>query len=361
VTLAFSGVSQNEFAFDMYGTMDKEKNILFSPTCIKAAFAMAFEGANTKTQSEFEKVFDFKEDNSKFLAEIEYLKSVTEISNSVWILENYEILDSYIDNMKSNFNLEPYSAKFASDPKGSADRINAWIEKSTKGMIKKMLNPADVADFKMALVNAIYFKQSWKKTFDEKLTKKSEFKNFDRTTAEVDMMHSLHYYRAHEGQKEKVIELPYADNKTSMVIVLPKKMKGYEMTNEIYTGLNAQLIRQKVNLDLVKFTFETPTFELKGFLAQLGLIAAFEDYADFSGMRKEKDLKIGTALHKAKIIVNEEGTEAAAVTVIGVIATSSISQPPPPILKITVDKPFYYFIKDNKTGTVLFMGRMNSM
>jgi len=262
--------------------------------------------------------------------------------------------------MKASFDLKPLYTDFKNDPEGSADRINKWIEKSTNGMIKKMLSPSAVADFKMALVNAIYFKQGWKTPFDKKLTKEDEFTNFDSTKAEIDMMRSVSYYRAYEGAKEKIIELPYEDDLTSMVIVLPNKMKNYELTNDSYSALMARLSQQRVILDLPKFTFETPSFELKTILNKLGMISAFEDYADFSGMREEKDLKIGTALHKAKIIVNEEGTEAAAVTVIGMVQTTSVSRPTS-IMKFTVDKPFYYFIKDNKTGTILFMGRMNEM
>ena len=364
ITLAcsFTSISQNQFTFDFYSNLDQEKNILFSPTSIKTAFAMAYEGANTQTQKEFEAVFDFEEDNSKFLAEVEHLKDVTEISNSVWILTNYSILKSYTDKMKSSFDSKPYFTNFYGDPQGSADKINDWIEESTNGMIKKMLTPDAVQNFKMALVNAIYFKQDWKKTFDKELTKKMDFKNFDGAKNEVDMMHAQSYYRAYAGQKEQVIELPYDDDKTSMVIILPNKMKNYQLDNEVYTELNSNLRNQQVNLDLPKFTFETPTFELAPFLKEMGLISAFGDGADFSGMREERDLKIGTALHKAKIIVNEEGTEAAAVTVIGMVQTTSAQYtPPPPILKITVDKPFYYFIKDNKTGTILFMGKMNEM
>ncbi len=344
----------------MYSELGKESNILFSPTCIKSAFALAYEGANSETQIEFEKVFGFEEDNSKFIAEIEHLKNVSEISNSIWIMENFEILKSYTDKMKSSFNIEPEFTDFKDDSEGSAKRINNWIEKSTKGMIKDMLKPSEVKGFKMALVNAIYFKQGWKNTFDKKLTKKDKFTNYNGTLAEIDMMHSKRYYRAFASKKEKVIELPYEDDKTSMVVILPNKMKGYEMTNENYDALISQLSKQEVNLKLPKFTFETSTFELKTFLKPLGLDSAFENFANFSGMREENDLKIGTALHKAKIIVNEKGTEAAAATVIGMIKTTSISTPSP-VMQLTVDTPFYYFIKDNKTGTILFMGRMNAM
>lgn len=321
---------------------------------------MAYEGANNTTQAEFEKVFGFKEDNSKFIEEIEQLKKVAEISNSVWILKDYKILKSYTDKMKSSFDAEPYFTDFKKDPDGSAEKINAWIEESTNGMIKKMLDGAAVVKFKMALVNAIYFKQGWKSPFNKKATKKDKFTNLDGDIVRVDMMRAQSYYKAYNGANEKVIELPYEDDKTSMVVVLPNNMEGYEMTNANYIGINAGLYTQEVNLSLVKFTFETPTFELKSLLQELGLVSAFENGADFSGMRKEKDLKIGTALHKAKIIVNEEGTEAAAATVVGMIQTTSVHIKPP-VMQFVVDKPFYYFIKDIKTGAILFMGRMNEM
>jgi serine protease inhibitor len=359
--LSFTARSQNEFAFDLYSKMDVKTNLFYSPTSIKTAFAMAYEGANSSTQVEFEKIFGFEENNEKFFAQTEYLKGAAEIVNSTWILEKYQILPSYISKMESSFDAKPYYTDFKNDPEGSAKKINEWIEKSTKGMIKKMLKPTDVESFKMALVNAIYFKQDWKFPFEKEQTVAAKFTNLNGTKPEIDMMHAERSYKAYEGNLEQVIELPYGDDKTSMVVILPKDMKTYQLTNASYTALLSKLGNQLVNLDFPKFTFETPTFELKPYLQQLGMVSAFEDYADFSGMRKEKDLKIGTALHKAKIIVNEEGTEAAAVTVIGMVETTSAHHTPPLVMKITVDKPFYYFIKDNETGTILFMGRMNEM
>jgi serine protease inhibitor len=359
--ISFTSNAQNNFAYDMYTAMEKYDNILFSPTCIKTAFALAYEGANSETQGAFEKVFGFEEDNAKFIAEIEHLKNVAEISNSIWILDNYEILESYIATMKSNFNLAPNYTDFENDPKGSADRINAWIEESTNGMIKKMLEPSDVGAFKMALVNAIYFKQDWKYPFDKDLTKEDEFTNSDGTAADIDMMHSLRYCAAYTGLDEKVIELPYEDDKSSMIVILPNEMKNYELNDSVYKALTIRLQYQKVNLELPKFTFETPTFKLKPLLSVLGLGGAFGNNADFSGMRKDKNLKIGTALHKAKIIVDEEGTEAAAVTVIGMVQTTSAPPRRQVIMQMFVDKPFYYFIRDNATNTILFMGRMNEL
>ncbi|MFT4602284.1 MAG: serpin B [Arenicella sp.] len=353
-------LSQNKFTFDFYNTLNKEKNVLFSPTSIKTAFAMAYEGANGATQAEFEKVFGFKEKNSAFLKEIESLMENADINNSIWILEKFGILKSYTDKIKGSFNADLYYTEFFKDPEGSAEKMNAWIFASTNGMITEMVSAPDVKKFKMAIVNAIYFKKNWKNTFDKKLTQKDDFKNLDGGKTEVDMMHSLSYYRAAQGQNEKIIELEYEGDKTSMIVILPNKMEGYELTNEVYENLNSTLYQQKVNFDFPRFTYETPTFELAPNLLKLGLQLAFLDVADFSGMRTERDLKIGTALHKAKIIVNEEGTEAAAATIIGMVKTTSVGSPPP-ILQFKVNKPFFYFIKDKKTNAILFMGQMNEM
>ncbi len=360
-TTSLSSLSQNNFAFDLFANMPQENNILFSPSSIKTAFAMAYEGANEKTQEELEKVFGFDAENTAFLAELAHLKNVTNISNSIWILNNYEVLKSYTDTIESRFDAAPNYTNFNSDPSGSAKKINTWIEESTNGMIKDMLKPSDVSSLKLALVNAIYFKQDWKYTFDKEKTTKETFTNHDGTTSEIDMMRALRSYRAFTGTNAKIIELPYDDDKTSMVIILPNDIKKYALTNMTYNGLMQQLQQQKVDLQLPKFTFETPTTNLIPFLTKLGINSAFSNAADFSGIRTQKDLKIGTVLHKAKIIVNEEGTEAAAVTVIGMVTTTSVGPPPAPIMKIHVDKPFYYFIKDNETGTILFMGKMNKM
>lgn len=361
LSVSLIGNSQNQFAFDLYKTMGQDKNLLFSPTSIKSAFAMAFEGANGNTQKEFESVLGFREDNSAFYEEMKQLKNSAEICNSVWILDDFKVKPSYISTMKSSFDAVPQFTDFENDPTGSADKINKWIEESTEGMIQKMLTAEAVQKFKMALVNAIYFKQDWANPFNKERTKDDKFTNANGDKVDIRMMCSLEYFRALETGDEKLVELKYADEKTSMVIILPNKMKGYQLDHARYKDLTAKMYSQQVNLELPKFTFETPTFELKEFLQQMGLKSAFEDYADFSGMRDEKDLKIGTALHKAKIIVNEEGTEAAAATVIGMVATCSSVSQEPRILDIRVDKPFFYFIKDNATGSILFMGKMNEL
>lgn len=361
ITVSTSLLAQNSFAFHLMNTMERDKNLFFSPTSIKAAFAMAYEGTNGQTQKEFESVFEFEEDNAAFIKELNQLKSSAQISNALWILDDYSIRPTYTRLMQDLFDAPPQFTDFKNEPTKSAQKINDWISKSTQGMIKNMVTSDAVVDFKMALVNAIYFKQNWKKPFVQEYTMKYDFNNSDGTTIQVDMMRATDGYRAFDGRQEKVIELPYEDDKTSMIIVLPREMNRYSLDAEKYQALCNQLNWQKVHLKLPKFTFETPTFELKGMLIQLGLKQAFRNDADFSGMREEKDLKIGTALHKAKIVVNEKGTKAAAATVIGMVQTTSAAPRPDPIMEFTADKPFFYLIKDNTTGAILFMGRMNAM
>ena len=155
-------------------------------------------------------------------------------------------------------------------------------------MIINMANTNDVLDFKLAIVNAIYFKQNWKKSFDKEKTKKDKFNNADGSLSEVDMMHSLDRYKSFQGVNEKVIKLPYNDDNTSMLVILPNKMKNYEISNEVYDKFTSKMIYQKVNFDLPKFTYETPTFELKPYLEKMVLKLAFSDGANFSKIRKEK-------------------------------------------------------------------------
>ncbi|MCG8577974.1 MAG: serpin family protein [Flavobacteriales bacterium] len=360
--VSFGAFSQNnKFAFDFYNQIKDGDNILFSPVSIKAAFAMAYEGANSETQKEFETVFDFKENNEHYFNELEQLKDLMLISNSVWIQKGFKVLESYKDKLKKHFKTDAYTTDFAGDSEESAKKMNDWIADKTNKMIQKMVSASQVTDFKLALINAVYFKQDWSKKFDKELTKKEKFYNADKSTVKVDMMYAREHYRAYEGNAEKVVEIPYKDDRTSLLIILPNKMSSYKLKEEGYMSFLRSMYRREVILHLPKFTFETPTFELKPDLEKMGLNLAFSNGADFSGMREERDLKIGTALHKAKIIVNEEGTEAAAATVIGIKTTSAISITPPEPLEVRVDKPFFYFIKDNLTNNILFMGRMNKM
>ena len=291
--MSFGTFSQNKFTFDFYNQLDGEENILFSPISIKTAFAMVYEGADSETKKEFETVFNFKPDNSSYYDELKQLKEVAKISNSVWIQRKFDVLDSYIKTLKKHFETEPYSTDFLGNPKESADKINAWIESNTEGMIKKMVSAKDVQDFKLALVNAIYFKEDWSVPFDEKRTKVEKFTNLDKSKINVKMMHRSDFFRAHSGEKEKVIELPYEGGKTSMIIILPDRMNSYKLNEDKYSQLIASGYRQKVNFYLPRFTFETSTFDLKKPLIDLGLNIVFTDGADLSKIRKERDLKVG--------------------------------------------------------------------
>jgi len=143
-------------------------------------------------------------------------------------------------------------------------------------------------------------------------------------------------------------------------VIMPEKMDRYKLDEKKYNSLVNRLHNQEVKFHFPTFEFETPTFELIDDLMKMGMTRTFSDFADFSGIREEKDLKVGAALHKAKIIINEEGTEAAAATVISMVTTSTSSTQPRRVMEMRVDQPFYYFIRDNKTNTILFLGQMTN-
>ncbi|WP_083261237.1 serpin family protein [Crocinitomix algicola] len=357
----FFSISQNDFAFHFFNQFEQDDNILFSPTSILAAFSIAYEGSEGETKKAFQKTFGFSETNDDFILQLNELKKYAEINNAVWIQTGYKILDKYINSVSKKHNAIIGHTDFLNHPDESAKKINNWIKEATNGMISKMVTPADVKAFTLAIVNAIYFKQSWKKPFDKDVTKEEEFTNLDGSTSKTPLMFNRGMYMAYENEREQIIRIPYADGKTSMIIILPSKMKNHKLDKKTYQRLKLNSYNQEVKLHLPRFTFETKTFELKNQLIKLGLGSAFSDRANFGRMRTQKDLKIGTALHKAKIIVNEEGTEAAAATVIGMVRTTSAIHIPNPVMEMRIDKPFYYFIQEDSTETILFMGKMNQL
>ncbi len=279
----------------------------------------------------------------------------------MWVKKGLKVEKKYKNKLSDLYQSEPFEVDFFKKPKKAADSINSWIERKTKGLITKMVEASVVKGLSMAIINTVYFKQDWAVPFDKKETKEQKFKNFNKSKTKTEFMYARSYFNASVSKQESIITLPYKKNKTSMVIIMPDKMKGYELNLTKYNNLILNQAHQEVIVKMPKFSYGSPTIELKNKIKEIGLERALSNNADFSLMTKDEALKIGTVLHKAKIIVNEEGTEAAAATVIGMAMSTDAVYIPVEPLEITIDKPFYYFIKDNKTNTILFMGKMNNL
>lgn len=340
------------------------ENIFISPFSISTALSMTANGAVGETLTDMLTALktgdlSIEEINDSYKTLLETLPALDpatklKIANSIWPQINYPVLPDFLDLNIDKYLSETIPVDF-SDP-AVVDQVNTWIEDNTDGLIEDAIEelPAGVV---MLLINAIYFKGDWQTEFDPENTQVADFHTIDGTT-EVDMMHisesSFPYY---ENDLFQAVDLAYGDSIYSMSLFLPKS--GHDV-DEIVDALNPtswnlwtnSFYPENIELFLPKFKMEYD-IKLKPNLSNLGMEIAFTDRADFSKMIENGGVKIDDVIHKAFIEVNEAGTEAAAVTVVVIVETSV------PILPtVNVDHPFFFVIRDNKTNSILFMGKM---
>ena len=250
---------------------------------------------------------------------------------------------------------------FAKDCEAARRKINIWIEQKTNNKIQKLIKPDMITPLtRLVLTNAIYFKGEWASQFEEELTQENPFYITPKTTADVPMMNQENRFKYFESDELQVLEVPYKGDDLSMVILLPIKKDGLtELEDSVNTDrlqewMNALAWRQ-VTVFFPKFTM-TCEFKLGSALADMGMPIAFTEEADFSGMTGEKDLFISKVVHKAFVDVSEEGTEAAAATGV-IMELASVVEPALPAV-FRADHPFIFMIRDNHSGSILFIGRV---
>ena len=234
--------------------------------------------------------------------------------------------------------------------------INSWIEDKTNGLIKEMVDELDPLT-KMLLINAIYFKGKWKSQFDAEKTLQKPFYKPSGTSADVPMMKQNADFKVYDGDGFILAEFPYGQGNFVMDIILPDAQNGVtqllpSITNATFTDWVSRLSEQEVNLSLPRFKYGYKR-QLKDILSDMGMGIAFSDNADFTNIADFPPLKIGEVIHQAFIETNEEGTEAAAATVVTIIATSY--RPP---VEFNADHSFIYIIREITTNSVIFMGRV---
>lgn len=249
---------------------------------------------------------------------------------------------------------------FENDPEGVRRSINEWVSDQTRSRIKDIIPPGVIDTLtRLVLANAIYFKATWEYKFEANNTADRQFYllNGDRISVPtMEFSHPVTFsYAAGDGWQ--AVGLPYLGGSTEMVIMVPDNgnFEAFEsdLSAEDYGQILAVMEPQAVILSMPKFSFETQV-GLRELLAGMGMQAAFDPVAaDFSGIDGQRDLFISDAIHKAFIAVDEKGTEAAAATVV-VMSTTSM----PEGIVLTIDRPFFYVIRDTPTGTILFMGRV---
>ncbi|XP_062251582.1 leukocyte elastase inhibitor-like [Platichthys flesus] len=372
--------SINAFSLDLFWNLsdaNPSENILVSPLSISTALAMVYLGARGETAAQMEQALSFFpgiDIHAKVKQLIEDINSPSKLyilktANRLYGEKTGKFLKQFVEAMRENYQADLKTVDFIGAAEASRKEINTWVEQQTENKIKDLLKQGTVtAMSRLALVNAIYFKGNWMNRFDEANTKEMPFK-FNKTESKpVQMMFQMknlpyNYIPDHGLQ---ILELPYVKEELSMFILLPEQSTdGSEPLLKLEKELTLQRLNEwtdRENMDvqsdilvhLPKFKLEED-YQLKEPLSKLGMTDVFcASKADLSGMTGEGGLFLSTVVHKAFVEVNEEGTEAAAATG-GMISVCMLREE-----HFTADHPFLFFIRHNKTKSILFLGRFSS-
>lgn len=363
----------NAFAVRLYGQLRKQDgNLFFSPQSISTAFAMAYAGARGSTASEMANTLHFTLPPDRLHpamgALLTNLNAVHQgyqlhVADALWAEKDYTFLEDFLKLTASNYGAGFNRVDFKGAPESVRSTINQWVEQKTENKIKDLLPPGAVnSATRLVLTNAIYFKGDWQTQFDKAATKDEDFHLSPAQTIKAPLMHLKGRFNYFSGGMFQVLDIPYKSRELSMIVFLPNDVAGPPALEQSLTAANLQKwlsqLRPvpKVILTLPKFKM-TQQFELAGTLGAMGMAQAFQQgRADFSGMTGNRDLWISAAIHKAFIDVNEEGTEAAAAT--GIVMRSMAMQREQPPIVFRADHPFVFLIRDNLSGSILFMGRV---
>ncbi|XP_047107776.1 leukocyte elastase inhibitor-like isoform X2 [Schistocerca piceifrons] len=368
--LALNSITQanNQFTFDLYNVLAQDSgNLFFSPVSIHVILALIFLGARGDTAKQIAKGLHLPEERNlteygvnALMHRLKDSSYVTlDIANKVYLKPGFNIKDEF-NQSSINFMAGLEEVDFSNEDE-ARKIINGWVEEATHQKIKDMIPKGYLDDRTlMVLINAIYFKGDWAKQFNKVRTRRMPFHLLSSATKQVDMMYTegdFNYVYLKELDSQ-VLLLPYKGQRISMMILLPKEVNGLPTLEKNLLSIDLhhilrQVYETEVHVYLPKFKLEYEK-ELQETLRKLGITSVFEPTADLGGI-SDLPLEVSKALHKAFIEVNEEGTEAAAATALGVHYLS---------LPITVshtvfraDHPFVFLILDTQTKTVLFAGR----
>ncbi len=358
------------FAFKLFSRIHQQQtqeNIFISPASITNALAMTYNGASGTTQEAMAEALeiqgmsleDFNQANAalKALLSDEYEAVEISIANSLWLNQNASFLPIFLQQVTEFYQAQLNQLDFTSPT--AADEINAWVREQTNNKIGKIIDEIN-ANSILYLMNAVYFKGSWTEAFSEELTEEKPFRMMDGTTRPHPLMSQLGTYLYLENSDIQAISLPYGNGRFSLYVFLPPENVSLD---RFYEELNAEqwdnwikaMRRQEGVIQLPRFELEY-SIALNDTLEQIGMGIAFSpNQADFSKMTSEK-VHISEVQHKTFVEVNEEGTEAAAVTSVEIRRVSLEEMPEPELFSMIVDRPFFMAIRDNRAQTILFMG-----
>ncbi len=360
--------STSAFGWKLFTTIAAAKptsNIVLSPLSISMALGMVLNGAEGETWTQIRETLehgtaDQAGINAGYRGLIDVLRSMdprvtTTIANSVWTREGFSVLPTFLDTLRLFFDAEARTLDF-----GRADAagiINDWVKTNTGGKIPTIVDPPIPDEMVMYLINAVYFKGMWKHRFDPAATVNATFTDIDANIKTVPMMSRKAKVQYMETQDFTAADLPYGWDRYRMAVIVPKNVETLHNLEATLTGSEFKsrvlelMIEAEVELQLPRFTIEDE-HSLNTTLSVLGMPRAFvPGAAEFTKINPDGGLFISSVRHKTFLKVDEEGTEAAAVTSVGV---GVVSMPP----TLRADRPFLFVIHEVNTGAILFIGRV---
>jgi serpin B len=358
------------FALELYERLKgREGNLFCSPFSISAALAMTSAGARGATLAQMERVLHLPEPKELHPGFASLLKQINakrpgyqlRSANALWGQKGHSFLPAFVKLTRDHYGAGLREVDFASDAEAARQTINGWAEKETEGKVKDLL-PAGVLGplSRLVLTNAIFFKGDWVSQFKEDRTRPADFFLGTRDrSVKVPLMYQKGSFRYLGLPALQVLELPYAGADLSMVLLLPRKVDGLADVEKLLTLKNLddwldRLHRYNVEVYLPRFTL-TAAYRLEAVLKDMGLSLPFGDKADFSGIDGKKDLYLSAVVHKAFVEVNEKGTKAAATTG-AVVGARSTEPKTAPVFR--ADHPFVFLIRDRRSDSILFLGRL---
>jgi serpin B len=372
----------NEFGLELLGQIrstDIGENIFISPASAAFALAMVYNGAEEETKTAMARALavdgsqidTFNAANRSLAERLNNWADIElAIANSIWMSDKMTFKDEFLTRVNQAYAAE-IRATNLQDP-ATIPLINGWVSDNTNGRITEIIKEAD-DDLVMLLINAIYFKGTWSYQFEENNTTDRDFTLLDGSVIQHPLMNQEQEFYYAETDDFQAISLPYGDGKVSMLVFLPSEETGLEgflakLSPASWQEWLGSLVRREGTIALPKFKLEYEK-KLNDPLKQMDMGIAFDPLkADLTGMwdpnqptdvgaamANIQNLFIGEVKQKTFLEVNEEGTEAAAVTSIGIVATSAVHETQPPF-QMVVDRPFFCAIVDKESGLAMFMG-----
>lgn len=369
--MARLAISVNAFGFDLYGRLKAQPgNLAISPWRLESALVMAWAGAAGQTERQMAGVLGLigapTDIDAAFAAQAKRLLSyrernvVVESANAVWVDQSADLLPLFSGRIRAGYGADVLKADFIQSNDTARININRWVARRTHDRIRDLVQPGMLSETtRVVLVNTLYFKGAWANRFQANMTKDQAFQIKTGMSISVPTMTQEGEFAYMDAADLQALELRYQGEFMAMLILLPRNASGLDDVERtlgpvrlqaVINGLRPAMVR----VFLPRFKVES-FFEMTKPLSAMGIKDAFDDkHADFSGMNGEKDLYVSAVLHKTVVEVNEDGAEATAASATMRAKAAPMSTPP----DFRVDHPFFFMIRDLKTGAILFMGRV---